>query len=262
VNNKKHFSTGAYVLVSALIVLVLYLGLRKLTDEDKLLPGSLVAEEIKPNPLQSEEANLQPELETVRKEAIQPLPDLAINDASGKKMTIDDTDVKSRPSRQSHIGAAAYKAVVSEGGALLTGGWIAANGSHVFVLMTPKPHLDSGEDVVELSHEVFAISREKMTDPRWEKLLEKNENGLHLNGATYDSDQLKEFRENYDSEISNRISAPRILTRYGQQASIEITGETDGFILSVIAEQNKPEGGVELAITVVDYGDVEGDSEQ
>ncbi len=257
-NNKKHFSTGAYVLVSALIVFALYFALRKSNEEENVSPGSLSTEEIQPKPLLLEEADL----ETVRKEVIQPLTDIALDGALGKKKTTDDTDVKSRPSRQSHIGAAAYKAVVSEGGALLTGGWIGANGSHVFVLMTPKPHLDSGEDVVELSHEVFAISREKITDPRWEKLREKNKNGLHLNGATYDSDQLKEFRENYDSEISNLISAPRILTRYGQPASIEISGETDGLILSVIAEQNKPEGGVELAITVVDYGDVEGDSEQ
>ncbi len=150
------------------------------------------------------------------------------------------------------IGIAAYRNSVPEGGALLTGGWAMPNGSHMFLLVSPKMRADLGSDVVEISGEFFGVSPDLLTDPDLNKLLEENDKGMHLNGSTYNAEQLREFREHYDSAIG--LSAPHIIiTRSDQNAIIQSGSETETRILSVIATHNDVSGEIELAVTAAEH---------
>jgi hypothetical protein len=121
----------------------------------------------------------------------------------------------------------------------------------MFLLASPKMRTDLGSDVVEISGEFFGVSPDLLTDPDLNKLLEENDKGMHLNGSTYNAEQLREFREHYDSAIG--LSAPRIITRSGQNAIIQSGSETETRILSVIATHNDVSGEIELAVTAAEH---------
>jgi hypothetical protein len=268
-SHKQYFSRAVYAFVVALILFGLYLVFWRTKDENSASQGSQLAEQTQRAPQLAEETELQPrrsekterqpDSEPSEKEIIEPSPALATHEVPETEKTAHDTDLSKQPPKQPHFGAAAYRTVVPEGGALLTGGWTISGGSKVIALVTPQPRPDTAADAVELSCEFFAIADEQMTGFGWENMLETSDNGMHLGGASYSADQLTEFRNNYDSEINNVISAPRVITRYGQHASLEISGRTDGHMLSVVVEENAAEGGIEVAVTVVGYGGVEPD---
>lgn len=162
-----------------------------------------------------------------------------------------DIPTQENEQRSPDIGIAAFRDSIPEGGALLTGGWARPDGSHVFVLVSPKMRTDLGSDIVEISGEFFGVSPDLLTDSDLNKILEKNDRGMHLNGSTYTAGQLREFRERHDSAIG--LAAPRIITRSGQNASIQIGSETENRILSVIATHNEVSGEIEVAVTAAEH---------
>jgi hypothetical protein len=147
-----------------------------------------------------------------------------------------------------HVGAAACKATVPEGGALLTGGWEMPNGDHMFALITPEP-LANG--VVAISSKIFTVASSNLTDTAWESIITPTEKGLHLNAATYTKQELARFKENYKVELANMVSHPKVISKYGQSATIEVSGADEGLALSIKADKQADE--TDLAVSVLNW---------
>ncbi|MFC1497925.1 hypothetical protein ACFLS1_05565 [Verrucomicrobiota bacterium] len=259
-----------YILIPAILLIVLWLGLRESRIQDSAKQKPTVAEEINKK---------SPGLtKTVSKQTAAPAPDLLAADTQSElsgEQTISPspvlTETQDKPAEENldldnleepedqqdeaHLGVASCQTKVPKGGALLTGGWPMPDGSHMFVLVTPRLDPDKNTNSVELAGRFFSISPDKLTDPGWEKLLTGNEDGMHINGETYDSSQLKQFRKNYKPELKNILSAPSVTVEYGSPGSISLVGSTSGIMLSVLATKD-PEGGVELAVSVAEYAGV------
>lgn len=237
---------GLCVTLVVIAVFVLFWGFRQLDVQDGRMHIPLVAEENekRPEPLAS--------IDSKRRLApSSPVP--ATQNGVTVREIAGDSPVKENEQDRPHIGIAAYRNSVPEGGALLTGGWAMPNGNRMFILVSPKLRTELGPDIVEMSGEFFGVSPDLLTGPGYEEFLTGNEMGMYLNGATYDTDQLQEFRTRYESEIKESLSSTCIMARFGESAIIQIGGETDARVLSVIATQNETSGEIELAVTAAEH---------
>jgi hypothetical protein len=159
---------------------------------------------------------------------------------------------------QPYLGVASVRHLIPEDGALLAGGWSVPDGSRTFVLVHPRPLTGAHAGQVELSCEFFPISANELTDPAWQTVFAVDHKDMYVNGAVYDANQLSEFRKRYESELNNRTSSPRVVTRYDMPASIKIAGDTHGRMLSVIATRDQLSGNIELRLTAAEYNGIEG----
>jgi len=160
------------------------------------------------------------------------------------------TSLPPDPQMAKRISASAYKDVIPPGGALLTGGWKGQDGARTFTLIEPTP-VEGEKNQVMISGLVFSIASDKLKDDAWQAVLADQTETLNLKGATYNPKELAAFKENYQTEFSSLLSAPKILALYGTQATIEISGYQAGLAISVIA--NSHDDGIELGVSMLDW---------
>ena len=150
------------------------------------------------------------------------------------------------------VDVAAFKAIIPEGGALLTGGWERDDGSRTFALVSPIPTNMGGGPVVMVKSQMIAIAPEHLEDPSWEAVLTPSENGMHLNGATYSAEELQAFRTRYMAKDQvELLSAPTVVTRYGSAATIQVAGTTAGSAMSILASEAAE--GTELGVSMLNW---------
>ena len=245
-NYRKLIVTGLYVSIALIALLVLFRWYWRPNVQDSTMQHPIVTEEKEEMPKSLAETGSEYPMVTSS-------PVSASQNGLTEREVAGDIPTQDNKQSSPDIGIAAFRDSIPEGGALLTGGWAMPDGSHMFLLVTPKMRTDLGSDTVEISGEFFGLSPDLLTDPGWNQLLEQNDKNMHLNGAVYDADQLHEFKNLYNAEIRNTVSAPRIITRSGQNASIQIGSATENRILSVVATHNEANGEVDLAVTAAEH---------
>ncbi len=245
---------------AVLLLLLLVKGPREgtgMTEESREIAGAQSAqehpEELKPKANDQELAGSIPVGEHQRLVTETVLADIpAESDATTRHR--DQTETATA---EPYVGAASFRCVVPDGGAMLTGGWPVPNGGHAFALISPKPMPDSDGHAVTVSAIFFELPDEQLASPEWEALLEPAKEGAHFRGTSLNSDGVAEFREAYVSKMTRIMSSPSVSMAAGDYASIQVTGSSDGVMLAVIAEQAGDGSGIDLNVSVAEHSGIE-----
>jgi hypothetical protein len=155
------------------------------------------------------------------------------------------------PADEARVEAAAFKAMVPAGGALVTGGWRQPDGRRVLALAMPASAGDADQLVV--STQFLSIPETALADPGWAPMLAEADGRLRLEGGVFDAAELQEFQRQLEAAREfDLLSAPILTLQYEQVASLEISGAAGGIMLSVVASKTGQSNAVELAVSTAE----------
>ena len=155
-----------------------------------------------------------------------------------------------------------HRANVPPGGALVVGGWPLPDGHRLLMFASPQPQPDGTTAVI--ASRFISLPAARLNGGGWENFL--TDDAVSKEGGVYSADEyramMKAIEAFKDIEL---MSAPTVVTRYGQQASIEIMQQgiekvdgkpeltRDGLSQSIIARKVEGSSEVDLAVSSAVY---------
>ncbi len=159
------------------------------------------------------------------------------------------------PLEEEGVASSMVNAAVRHGETLVTGGYRDANGNFVFTLATPTAmKLDNGEEGIEFAFREIAIPPGKVADLGLDSIAAGARNTLQ-HGETWTSQETEAVMGSVVGDSSSlAMTAPKIIARPGQQASVQVGQEESMRTISVNAETLPDASGFALRMRVEHRG--------
>jgi len=97
------------------------------------------------------------------------------------------------------------------------------------------------------------IPPNELLDPQLKEIGRNSSQGIYSNGVSLTEEEMKGINKHFAAHPNIVTSKPTIIARYGQYASIQIGGLSQGQMLSLIPYDCGRTGEIELAVSMADF---------